>query len=375
MTEATQDMARVALIGAYGYGAHYRLLLSELAERGIAEMVGIADTAPVPDAPGGVPVFDDHRELLRAVAPDVAIVCTPPYSHLQLGLDVLEAGADLLLEKPPVLDLAEHDQLMAAQTRTGRAAQVGFQSLASPALVRLREEIAAGRLGDVRGVSVLAAWQRDDAYYARSAWAGRRSIHGRPSLDGAVANPFAHALMQALAVLQQAPVRVEAAWSRVRPQIEIDETATLRVTVDGGQQVLVAVTVAGEENVDGDLVVVGSAGSAELEFRRDRLRLPGDPELATIPGKPTLLENLLAHRRFGESLLAPLAATAGFTWVMEALQAMPEPALVDAPWVSVDGPNRTLTGINAALRRCADQFALLSEIDAPWPVATGERLA
>lgn len=372
MTNGTHDVARVALIGAYGYGAHYRLLLTELAERGIAEMVGIADTAPVPDAPPGVPVFDDHRDLLDAVAADVVIVCTPPRSHLPLALDALNAGADLLLEKPPVLDLAEHHRLSATQAATGRAVQVGFQALASPALARLREQISVGRLGDVRGVSVLAAWQRDDAYYSRSAWAGRRTIRGRPALDGAVANPFAHALMQALALLQREPVRVEAAWSRLRPQIDVDETATVRVTVDGGQQALIAVTVVGEENIDGDLVVHGSAGRAELEFRRDRLRLPGDPKHVAMPGKPTLLENLLAHRRSAEPLLAPLAATAGFTSVMEVLSAMPEPALVDPAWTRVDGPERTLIGVNAALRRCADQFALLSEIGVPWPLATGE---
>ena len=43
-----------------------------------------------------------------AVRPDVAVICTPPHTHLAIALDALRAGCDMLLEKPPVLSLAEH---------------------------------------------------------------------------------------------------------------------------------------------------------------------------------------------------------------------------------------------------------------------------
>ena len=94
--------------------------------------------------------------------------------------------------------------------------------------------IAAGALGTVTGVAAVGAWQRDDAYYARSPWAGRRSLDGRPVLDGALANPFAHALMQCLAIAAAPPARrtrpsLEVERYRTRP-IEVDDTAVLRVT-------------------------------------------------------------------------------------------------------------------------------------------------
>ncbi|MFC7763848.1 Gfo/Idh/MocA family protein [Catellatospora bangladeshensis] len=188
--------------------------------------------------------------------------------------DALRAGADVLLEKPPVLDRAEHEALVAAEAETGRVVQVGFQALASPALVRLRAAVAGGALGAVRHISVLGCWKRDDAYWARSPWSGRRTVDGRPSLDGALANPFAHAVMQALSVLDAPVERVEVDWLRVRP-IEVEDTATLRITLSGGVTVLVAVTLAGEGFVDGDLTVYGERGDAELGFREDLLRLPG----------------------------------------------------------------------------------------------------
>jgi predicted dehydrogenase len=357
--------ARVALIGANGHGLTHRRHLAELAEAGIAELVGLADTAPVLDAPDGVAVFADHAEMLAAVSPDVVIVCTPPHTHLALTSAALRAGADVLLEKPPVMDTDEHDALVAVQQATGRVVQVGFQALASPALARLRDAIADGAIGTPIGVSVVGSWQRDDAYWTRSNWSGRREVAGRPSLDGALANPFAHALMQALAVLDQQPVRVEVAWSRTRP-IEVEDTATLRVTLSGGALVLIAVTLVGELFVDGELVVHGSTGRAELGFREDQLMLPGAANPEVVPGRVMLLENLLAFRAGTATLSASLERTAGFTDVIARLRQAPPPYEVDPSGYTVDGGRRTLRGVNAVLRRCADRFALFTEVGTPW---------
>ncbi|MEV0458114.1 Gfo/Idh/MocA family protein [Catellatospora methionotrophica] len=364
----------VALIGANGHGLHHRQNLVEPAERGLIRLVGLADPQPVVDPPDGVPVYTDHTAMLAEVKPEVVIVCTPPHTHLALTRDALRAGADVLMEKPPVLDRAEHDALLAEQDATGRVVQVNFQSLASPALVRLRAAVAAGELGTVRQIAVLGCWRRDDAYWSRSAWSGRRTVHGRPSLDGALANPFAHAVMQALAVLDLPVLRVEVDWLRVRP-IEVEDTATLRITLSGGVTVLVAVTLAGEEHVDGDITVYGDRGTAELAFREDLLRLPGDPVAALVEGRQTLLENLLAFRASGTPLLSGLARTAPFTTVIEQLRAAAPPYQVAADVLAVEDGHRTLVGVNAVLRRCAAEGALMNELSTPWGANGPDRTA
>ncbi|WP_246158352.1 Gfo/Idh/MocA family protein [Catellatospora sichuanensis] len=364
----------VALIGANGHGMHHRRHLAEFAERGLVRLVALADTRPVMDPPEGVPVYTDHAALLAETKPEVVIVCTPPHTHLALTRDALHAGADVLLEKPPVLDRAEHDALLAEQDATGRVVQVGFQSLASPALARLRAAVAAGELGTVRQVSVLGCWRRDDAYWSRSPWSGRRTVNGRPSLDGALANPFAHAVMQALAVLDAPVIRVEVDWLRVRP-IEVEDTATLRITLAGGAQVLVAVTLAGEEHVDGDLTVYGDRGVAELTFREDLLRLPADSAAVLVEGRQSLLENLLAYRTSGAPLLSGLARTASFTTVIEQLRVARPPYQVAPEALATDGGHRTLVGVNAVLRRCAAEGALMNELSTPWSANGPDRTA
>ncbi|SDY09944.1 Predicted dehydrogenase [Micromonospora pattaloongensis] len=371
---------RVALVGATGHGLWHRRRIAPLHEAGRLRLVALVDVRPVepaPDAPvpDGVEVFTDHREMLRAARPDVVVVCTPPHTHLPIALDVLAAGADLLLEKPPVLSVAEHRTLSAAVAETGRACQVGFQALGSAALAELLAAVRDGRLGTVTGIATVASWQRDDAYYGRAPWAGRRSADGRPVLDGALVNPLAHAVMQCLAVAAAAgggaPVAIELERYRTRP-IEVDDTASLRVTLDEGPVVVAAVTLAGEEFIPGEVIVHGTRGRAVLEYPTDRLMLPGEPGLREVPGRVSLLENLLDHRADPARvpLIAPLSRTGGFTAVAGAVHAAPEPLLLGGDLVAAtgEGPARvtTIRGINGALRRAAEELALLSELPVGW---------
>ncbi|MEV4770592.1 Gfo/Idh/MocA family protein [Micromonospora humida] len=381
---AATAVPRVAIVGANGHGRWHRRSVAGLQAAGRLRLVALVDVRPIEDEPvaplpSGVSVHTDHREMLAAARPDVVIVCTPPHTHLPIALDVLAAGADLLLEKPPVLSTAEHRELAGALAATGRACQVGFQALGSMALAELSAALGQGRLGTVTGIGTVACWQRPDGYYARSPWAGRRSLHGRPVLDGALANPLAHAVMQCLAVAQTVtggpvrPARIELERYRVRP-IEVDDTATLRIVIPGGPPIVAAVTLAGEDFVAGEVIVTGTAGRAVLEYPTDRLLLPGDPHPREVPGRRGLLENLLAHRAdpAGTPLIAPLARTAPFTAVLEQVQRAPEPTLLGGDLVTVtgSGPERVVTvpGINAALRRAAEQGALLSELAVPWAV-------
>lgn len=318
-------MKRVALIGANGHGMHHREHVASLPD---VSLVGLCDVLPVDDPPPGVQLFTDADQMLKAVEPDIVIVSTPPATHLPFATAALRAGADVLLEKPPVLDLGEHNALETVLAETGGVVQVGFQALASPALSLLRRQP-----GDI---SIVGAWLREDDYWNRSPWAGRLP------LDGALRNPFAHAVMQALAVASAPPVHLEVTWCRVR-DIEVDDTSTLRLLLADGRRVLIAVTLAAhpDEFIDGEMRV----GAVSLNFRE-------------FLGE-SLLQNLIVHRDAGTPLLAPLGLTRSFTAVAETLSRMPRPG-------KVDFPERTIPGISSVLRRCAGEFALLSEIDLPW---------
>lgn len=367
----TSPRTRVALVGAAGHGAwHLRAIAGpELAE--LVTLVGLCDVNEVPDAPADVPLFRHHDELLATTKPDVVIVCTPPHTHRPIATAAVRAGADVLLEKPPVLDLAEHDELIGVLAETGRVVQVGFQALGSAALSRLRDAIAAGALGTVTGIAARGAWFRPDEYFRRAAWVGRRTLHGRPVLDGALVNPFAHAVMQVLALLTEPMSTVDVELYRGH-DIEVDDTACLRLRTRSlrgaaGPTAVVAVTLCGEAFVPGNITVTGTGGTAELEYPTDRLRLPGESELTAVPGRASLLANLVAHRAEPATpLLAPLAATREFTALLAPILAA-TPAVVGAEHRR-ERPDRVeIVGVNDAIDAAAARLALFSELpDVMW---------
>jgi len=364
--------AAVALIGANGHGRWHRRRIAEVQAVGRVRLVGLADVHPPepdPPVPAGVPVFTDHQALLDATHPDVVVICTPPHTHLPIALDAIAAGCDLLLEKPPVASLADHHTLTAALTAAGRSCQVGFQALGSTAWRRFRDALPG--LGPLTGITAVASWRRDDVYYARAPWAGRRTVGGRPVIDGALVNPLAHAVMQALATATAAgagrPRQLTVERYRTRP-IEVDDTAFARITFEHGPAVVVAVTLAGEDFIAGEIEARGTAGRALLEYPTDRLALPGAAHPVEIPGRADLLTDLIGHRESGGPLLVPLSATAAFTAVLEALTGpdTPAPHLLNGDRVAVDGAHRTITGINDLVRRVATTMALPSELGVPW---------
>jgi len=142
-----------------------------------------------------------------------------------------------------------------------------------------------------------------------------------------------------------------------------------------------AVTLAGEDLIEGEVIVNGTTGRAELEYPTDQLALPGETERRPVPGRTDLLENLLAHRAdpTGVALLAPLSGTASFTALLETLTApdQPLPALIDdAHLTSVgSGPGRVqvIPGVNEVLRRSAATAALPSEFGVAWAVPPQSR--
>ncbi|MFI6762266.1 Gfo/Idh/MocA family protein [Micromonospora sp. NPDC050417] len=379
----------VALIGATGYGAQHRRSIDALQRAGRVRLVAVCDTRPLSEEEAGpaVPVHTDHRAMLAATRPDIVVVSTPPHTHLPIALDAVAAGADLLLEKPPVTSLADHDRLTRALRDAGRICQVGFQAQGSHALATLRDAIRTGRLGKVTGVAAAGTWIRDDAYYARSPWAGRRSVDGRAVVDGALVNPFAHTLMLGLDLVRAAatgavPTRFTLERYRTR-EIEVEDTACLRVEFTAGPPLLIAVTLSAAEFREGDMIVHGTEGSAVLEYPTDRLLLTSAPaaDAGAVPGgasaaesaeRTGLLANLLDHRRdpSGVALLAPLDAARDFTALVEAILAAPAPTLIPSGNRHLrhdsGSPAWVIDGVDAAVAAAATSMRTYADLGLSW---------
>ncbi|WP_329238381.1 Gfo/Idh/MocA family oxidoreductase [Actinoallomurus sp. NBC_01490] len=374
---------RVLLAGVYGHGRTHVRNLGRLVRAGAVTVAGVCDPRPVSaDTLAGLgdpPWSGDLTDLLVRTRPDVTVICTPIHTHADLAVAAMEAGSHVLLEKPPAPGRAEYDRIARTAERTGRACQVGFQDLASSALPAIARLVDDGVIGEPLGISGACAWVRPAHYFTRSPWAGRRAIGGRPVVDGALTNPFAHAVASALRLARAtAPAdlaRIEVELYRANA-IESDDTSCVRVHTRHGTPVTVAATLCAAADHDPRLVVHGTRGRVTLFYKRGEVRLEagGARETALYP-RTDLLENLIAHvaRPDAVELLVPLRATGAFTAVVEAVRTAPDPAEIGEPHrvrlADEHGDRFVVSGIDDLVTASAADLALYSELHAPWAVA------
>ena len=119
------ESIRVGVVGVGHLGYHHARNLAAL---GGAELVGVVDSdmARARKAAGdfGVRAFGSVRELLAAGV-QAASVAVPTTAHMDVALELIEGGADVLVEKPIAQDTGEARRLVDSAAAAGRLLQVG----------------------------------------------------------------------------------------------------------------------------------------------------------------------------------------------------------------------------------------------------------
>jgi myo-inositol 2-dehydrogenase/D-chiro-inositol 1-dehydrogenase len=105
------------------------------------------ETAAKADFPD-VSVFRGYRELLDRANVDAVDVVVPNHLHAEIGVAALDAGKDVLLEKPMALTVEECDRLIEAAERNDRVLTIGHEFRLSTQWGRLKSLIDNGEIGD-----------------------------------------------------------------------------------------------------------------------------------------------------------------------------------------------------------------------------------
>ena len=156
---------KAAVIGHTGRGDYGHGLEGIFANRPNIEIVALAD--PDPDgraktaAKIGAPrSYADYRELLEKEKPNlVSIAMRQSDQHHAIALATLRAGAHIYCEKPFVTAPNESDELLAEAKKRGLRIAVAHTMRMTSLMVRLKQAIAEGLIGDV--VEVRAFGKQD----------------------------------------------------------------------------------------------------------------------------------------------------------------------------------------------------------------------
>jgi predicted dehydrogenase len=153
----------VALVGCGAWGEN---LLRVLDASPRAELVAVADTSPtrrdVARAKATRGKVVARLEDAIALGARAVVIATPPRTHASLTLDALEAGLDVLVEKPLALRVEDAERCVERAKALGRVAMVGHLLRYHPAIERLVAMAREGVLGELEELSTSRLSVRGD---------------------------------------------------------------------------------------------------------------------------------------------------------------------------------------------------------------------
>jgi predicted dehydrogenase len=160
---------RVGLIGSGWYGKCDLFRLIQVAPVEVVSLCDV-DKQLLADAATQVAArqasrktprtYADYRIMLAERDLDLVLIATPDHWHALTAIEAMRAGADLYLQKPISVDVAEGQAILAAARQYKRVVQVGTQRRSTPHLVRARDRIVReGKLGTIGLVEIYCYYQ------------------------------------------------------------------------------------------------------------------------------------------------------------------------------------------------------------------------
>ncbi|MBI3462103.1 MAG: Gfo/Idh/MocA family oxidoreductase [Planctomycetes bacterium] len=161
---AEEKKLRVGLIGCGWYGKSDLCRLIQVTPVEVVSLCDVdqmmlteaADLAAARQASKQRPrTYGDYREMLKEKDLDMVLIGTPDHWHALQMIAAVEAGADVYVQKPISVDVAEGAAMVAAARKHGRVVQVGTQRKSTPRLVECRKNvIQAGLMGSISHAEV-----------------------------------------------------------------------------------------------------------------------------------------------------------------------------------------------------------------------------
>jgi len=206
-----------------------------------AELVEQADRFALDDRE--VTIYADFQTMLdeQAAQSRITSIATPIKLHAPMHEACVRHKQACYLEKPPTLDPAELERMIATDREAEFQTQVGFNYVVEPWRHELKSRLLSGEFGALNRISFLGYWQRTLNYYRRTTgWAGKLMWNGELLLDSCFGNAMSHHVHNVLffagkdAVLSWAEIeKVDCELYRANPIQGTDTVCTRAITREG----------------------------------------------------------------------------------------------------------------------------------------------
>jgi predicted dehydrogenase len=192
---------------------------------------------------------------------DLVSICTPNAFHVEHTIKALQAGCNVLCEKPMATKVHDCEQMIHTAEQTNKRLFVVKQNRFNPPVQAVKKAIDEGRLGNIFNVQLNCFWNRNPRYYQESDWKGKKDIDG-----GTLFTQFSH-FIDLLYWLVGDIENVQVFTSNFTHQnlIEFEDTGVISLKFSNGALGTINYTVCSyNHNMEGSITLFGEHGTVKI---------------------------------------------------------------------------------------------------------------
>ena len=135
----------------------------------------------------GIGKYTDYREMLEKEKPELVAIATESGKHAIIALDCIDAGCNIIIEKPMALSLQDADKIIKKAKEKNIKVCACHQNRFNKSIQKIREALDKKRFGKLFYGTAHIRWNRGYEYYSRAKWRGTWEQDG-----GALMNQCIH---------------------------------------------------------------------------------------------------------------------------------------------------------------------------------------
>lgn len=132
-------------------------------------------------------VYSSLEEILVDPAIDIISVCTPNNTHAEISIAALQAGKNVLVEKPMAIRKVDCENMIHMSLKTGKSLFVVKQNRFNPPVQAVKQLMDQHKPGRILSIAINCYWNRNESYYRSSDWKGIKLLDG-----GTLFTQFSH---------------------------------------------------------------------------------------------------------------------------------------------------------------------------------------
>ncbi len=139
--------------------------------------------------------YSSVSEMLSNENLSIVDICTPPAAHVSVAVQALDAGCNVLMEKPMALSVSDCDEMIEAAKRSGKKLSIVHNQMFYPPFLEVQKLVEEGNIGKLTGMTITLLTPREEYIVHEKHW-----IHKLPG--GIIGETGPHIIYLSLAFVK-----------------------------------------------------------------------------------------------------------------------------------------------------------------------------